>query len=92
MSLEVDGRPHGVPIAVPRHDEADKFFHDKMLPGLPPPPLPPVKHNLGLRRIVLYMMTALIMMTTLAATSAGLAGSYAKERTKAVQECSKAMR
>lgn len=91
MSLEVDARSHGVPIIIPRSNEADKVFHDRALPGMPPPS-PQEEHNNGLGKTVLCLITALMVVTTLAAVSAGLAGFYAKKRTPAVDECSRAMR
>lgn len=89
MSLEVvDARSHGVPILVPRSNESDKVFHSIALPGTPPPPsLPKGKENHGPGKTVLGLITALIVTTALAAVSAGLAGSYAKKRTQAVDEC-----
>ncbi len=94
MSLEVDARSHGVPTHVSRSNEGEKLFHDiALLPGTrPPPSLAKGEGNHGLGKSVLGLITALIVMTTLAAVSAGLAGSYAKKRTEAVNGCLRNMK
>lgn len=88
MSLEVDGRQHGVPISVPQYCEDEKFVHHQTVPGLPSLRVPNGRRNLRDFNIVPYMVVALIVMTASAAISAGLAGSFAQKRTKAVEECS----
>ncbi len=92
MSLEVDARSHGVPIPVPRSNEGDKVFHDFAVHRTAlPSSLAKGEGNHGPGRTVLGLITALIVMTTLAAVSAGLAGSYAKKRTDAVNGCLRSM-
>lgn len=92
MSLEVDARSHGVPLTFHQSTDSNKVFHDKVISGMPPPSSSRGKHNYGLGRSVLCLIIALLIMTTLAAVSAGLAGTYAKKRTEAVGDCSRAMK
>ena len=88
MSLEVDGRGQNFPIPVPRADEADKFLHQVTLT---PQPFPsePYAQDIRYRRIAKlapFLVIALVLMTGLAAVSAGLAGFYAKKR-NSIAEC-----